>query len=513
MSRGGPWRVLGIAATDDVQAIRRAYADKLRAMDVDRDAAGYAALRQARDTALYLARENAAGPRGEPEALEEEHPVPGGSEQTVAAEFDDQPLPDPERTAGPDVELTQVLFPGGEYSEVPLTDEEWALADAALGRIVGDVHGGELVRQHAADMWVADCLARAWPRSSMLLERAAAAFDWEKERGQIHEGRAQAFLNSRLRGMRFQAELEKPGHWGHNAWKELSRPGTKGLFGRFRANAHEVRTLLSSIRENFPELESYLHQEKVQSWDQPVGSPWFGTWSIIFFVFVALQLVAMCGRIVDEEWGDASPQPIEISANGAPGSEQQRRELVEKIFGTAATFEQVKALSPVLGQAIEANRGGGKDAELLARRWMFTAASKADWEHVVRIQQLKLELALLARGQGGTKACSAVLETGELPDDVTLPRELELQSQVLGKELLEAGLFKEIPQREPKRQATVPGHIFAAAQKASGVTSEVAEQVARGGGNPDERCLFDTALMAEVLRQPGRVDTELLRIL
>lgn len=46
------WKVLGIARTPEVAAIRRAYADRLRAMDVDRDVDGYARLREARDAAL-----------------------------------------------------------------------------------------------------------------------------------------------------------------------------------------------------------------------------------------------------------------------------------------------------------------------------------------------------------------------------------------------------------------------------------------------------------------------------
>ena len=48
---GGAWGRLGIAATADQGAIRRAYADALRAMDVDADVAGFAALRQAREPA------------------------------------------------------------------------------------------------------------------------------------------------------------------------------------------------------------------------------------------------------------------------------------------------------------------------------------------------------------------------------------------------------------------------------------------------------------------------------
>ncbi|OYZ36689.1 MAG: hypothetical protein B7Y31_10020, partial [Novosphingobium sp. 16-62-11] len=50
------WRILGIAKTPELGAIRRAYAERLKAMDIDKDVDGYARLREARDAALRWAR-------------------------------------------------------------------------------------------------------------------------------------------------------------------------------------------------------------------------------------------------------------------------------------------------------------------------------------------------------------------------------------------------------------------------------------------------------------------------
>jgi hypothetical protein len=72
----GAWRRLGIEPTTDQGAIRRAYADALRAMDVDADVAGFAALRDARDTVLAWARQQPKDAARE--APEPESPAPCG---------------------------------------------------------------------------------------------------------------------------------------------------------------------------------------------------------------------------------------------------------------------------------------------------------------------------------------------------------------------------------------------------------------------------------------------------
>ena len=55
-----PWSVLGIEATRDAGAVRKAYADALRALDLDKEVRAYAQLRQARDEALWLASQGEA---------------------------------------------------------------------------------------------------------------------------------------------------------------------------------------------------------------------------------------------------------------------------------------------------------------------------------------------------------------------------------------------------------------------------------------------------------------------
>jgi hypothetical protein len=56
------WSVLGIPPTNDVAAIRRAYAERLRGIDQEKDATAFMALRQAFNTALAVTGQASAPP-------------------------------------------------------------------------------------------------------------------------------------------------------------------------------------------------------------------------------------------------------------------------------------------------------------------------------------------------------------------------------------------------------------------------------------------------------------------
>lgn len=73
------WTVLGIAPTNDIPTIRRAYAEKLRTIDQEKDADNFMALRNAFTTALRFAGQPASNAR--PPALPEIPRPPADPEQ------------------------------------------------------------------------------------------------------------------------------------------------------------------------------------------------------------------------------------------------------------------------------------------------------------------------------------------------------------------------------------------------------------------------------------------------
>ena len=170
-----PWDRLGIDETNDTGAIRRAYADALRATNVDEDIAGYADLRRARDQALWLAAQSQR-------AEEEDDRDLGlgdldGDQDADADWFDDEddddlwddgpsgyhpdpfvpaPAPGPALSEGQEraraawQQLTGILYPEGAVSDDAVTSAELDEGLAALGALIARGQGSRHRRARRA---------------------------------------------------------------------------------------------------------------------------------------------------------------------------------------------------------------------------------------------------------------------------------------------------------------------------------------------------------------------------
>lgn len=261
------WSRLGIAATTDAGAIRRAYADALRAMDVDADVAGFAELRAARDAALAWARSQAAAPPAEPlpaplddaepgaapeDTAEDtapgtwpyaaplldravEAPVVAGANAGHAAGHDalvpalplraaqgpgDAQFIVPRPVFGPprwhdagaiatgdtvplqaavraDHALHDLLLegPGVEFG---LSRREEAAAQGHIATLIAHAEAGPVDLWRRTEEWLAETLARGWPRSAPLLDRVAHTFGWAGRGATTADTPAIAFLVPRV---------------------------------------------------------------------------------------------------------------------------------------------------------------------------------------------------------------------------------------------------------------------------------------------------------------------------
>ena len=377
MTPGAAWRLLGIEPTNDASAIRRAYAARLRAMDVDADRDGFAALRDARDLALQLAAEGMldaepaddaapAPPEGEQVAIPAPQTgfgwtgalagvgdpalslsPPDGAlypaalapdvRPAVDAPGDILPLPDPAdllacadkaggwyaarhgvaaEEARVDRALHALLFPRGEDEdrEQLMTAEEEERAQAALAAVIADVRGGDIDQQARGEIWIADILAHGWPRSDPLLTPAADAFGWRARAGLVDTPPAIDYVNQRLAARVFRAAVARKEHSLHGAWKQLSRPASAGQTFALWWEGRKIDKLLGIIRRDYPELESQLDWHRVALWDARGQKP-IRSYTWIFIAVVVVQLLSAIGRMSDSSGDAPSPSPLTEAAD------------------------------------------------------------------------------------------------------------------------------------------------------------------------------------------------------
>lgn len=518
-----PWNRLGIAPTADTGAIRKAYADALRAIDPDADIAGFAELRRARDEALWLAA------HGDGDGAEEEDDDYGlGDLDDDAAEaWDDSPAalhPDPLAPVDPGVmparseaqqraeaawnALVGVLYPDGAASEEAVTHAELAEGLAALDTLIARAEEADLAEHDALDSGLAELFASTWPRSAPFVEPANAAFHWLDESGHLEERWALRFLNQRLKGMRFHEKVRQADHPLHRAWVELSRPGRASWRDRLRVKRLDVHKLLTGIRERYPELEAHLDPERVASWDggsaslgegrTSAGRGFVGALAAVLLVFALARVAASLMAII-VPGGDALAEadPAQIDAG------------VVAIFGPGTGMAAVRAADPAFAEELGLVLGQSPSEALnMVRLKALGSAEIAEADALAVRIDLKAIWFAAAQRQSD-EACRKVARGDLLGLRLELLYSERAREQALLRQLLEARVLGVTPRGGETRYA-VPGWLAAETLRLSGLSQEALVAALADPGSPD-RCKAESALVEAVRAAPGRVPVEVLK--
>lgn len=532
MSRGFPWNRLGIDATSDTAAIRKAYADALRATNVDEDIAGYAELRRARDHALWLAAQEARGDQDDDDIglgdLDDD-----GWGDDADDRWDDSPVAQYTGTAErpPAPELTEsqlraqaawtvllgVLYPGDAPSDDAVTLQELDEASAALAVLIARADEADLVEHDALDDGLAELFARTWPRCAPFVEQANAAFGWLDEAGALEERPALMFLNERLKGMRFHDKVQQPDHPLHKAWAELSRPGRAGMLDRLRVKRLEVHKLLTGIRERYPELESHLDPERVASWDKggaAEGNPGWLTPAVIRrFMIAGLILIVLTHLLRSFSSSD--------DRRGAPSDDVVAEALrvaqadiaMADIFGEGTNMAAVRAADPVLADQFAPLAGlsganAGPAMLALARLKALASADAADRANLLVRADL-MGLWMQAAQAQPDAACRKVMIGDFAGLDLALTDKQRDRERALLKQLLEAGLLGAEAKGGEFRYA-IPGWLVGDTIKRSRLGEEKLVAALTGPDHPD-RCKAKAALIEAVRAAPGKTPLDVLK--
>jgi hypothetical protein len=528
MSRHFPWSTLGIDATQDTAAIRKAYADVLRSLNVDEDIAGYANLRRARDEALWLAAQGEPEDEGDYGLGGFDDGVLGEVDSDYAEDWDTAPEPfhhEPlHDAAAPELTETQrraqdawqalldILYPGGEVSEESVTYAEMEDGLAHLGVLLDHAERADLAEHDALDGALADVFARTWPRSAPFVEPANAALHWLDEAGHLEERPALMFLNARLKGMRFHDKVQLPDHPLHKAWAELSRPGRAGLIDRLRVKRLEIDKLLTGLRQHYPELESHLAPERVASWEgTPNARGVSDTVPNMVRGIVIVLLVLLVPRLISSFTDPRPDDPVPTLAIADLDAALVDVE-VANIFGEGVDMNGVRAADPVfadqLRNAFNAAPFSDNSPLVFARRKALEAGEVADFDTLVaRAELRRLWLSAAARQPAGV--CQNVL----VGDFFSLPLELTAEESVSENALLRQLLNAQVLRHQAKggqTQYAIPGWVVSDVITRSGLSEDALRKAMGDTASPD-RCKAEIALVEVVLANPGQVSKELLR--
>lgn len=544
---GYPWSILGIAETREKSAIRKAYSVKLKAMNLDEQVQEYAQLRDARDLALRLASQppveaalyaddddwfdddwdlGEAGrdeqPRYDPvdEFGWEIRPdelvggAPGGVLGNTGMSGEELGYPAPSAPPPPPdgwQDLHAALFPDGDYSAEGLTLEEFEAAEDALDRLIAVADAGDIAFHDRIDQAVAEVLASAWPRSAPLVEQANRSFHWLGGSGGLDERHALRFLNARLEGMRFHAEVQDAGHPLSKAWVELSQPGKSNILDRLRVKRGDIDRVLFTVRSQFPELEALLDEDRVASWEKPANETVSWIVQRLFVAFLIIQALRFCVFDDDRRAGINIEVPTEtveekrvrgldIASAAAFGKGTSFAEIVKADPEFAKSFEGF--LGPVRGETLY-----GDPRQFVRQRILF-ARQDAEFDLLVDIQAQQLDW-LRAAAKEGDARCKAVLN-GSFVDGGPGMTQAQLdKEQEMARRLLDKGLLSVEP-KTGEFSYSVPGWLIDQAQASVGLSREAFVEVMQDPSHAD-RCRVQTALIAYTLTAPARVPLETLR--
>jgi hypothetical protein len=281
------WKVLDLAPVRDRDAIRRAYARRLKVTSPEDDAEGFRALREAYEHALAALDWDWA--------WEDEADEDGGADDRVvpvAGIFADAAdvltlLHGGVRTfeAGRSPEPPSALH-GDDAHERLLADLENLVAgpdddasarlETALAAVIASPTMEVLAVAVHTEQRIAHLIAGNAPRSDALVRPAINAFRWSRDRTGLHGGGAIEAVLDRDADIVFRTGVLRGEGPRRPAFLALTRPLSQGPRWRDRCwpgFEPAMRALLAEINERRPSLRADVDPETLSAWEERLGRP------------------------------------------------------------------------------------------------------------------------------------------------------------------------------------------------------------------------------------------------
>ncbi len=539
-----PWTPLGITATDDPALIRRAYADRLRAIDPDADPAAFADLRAARDEALWLARDpqDDADDDGDEadEGLWKNEPqvvdAPGET-RTVAVTADADTRGDHRASGDPPptgpVRASPWAVPPIDYDEhyravhallldgsgEPLDQAASLALSRRLLVLFHDPRLEEIDFRDRAERWFAELVVDAGARADPVVSRIVDRFGWHADRGRIDQPWRMAAAVQRSDDLRLLADLQRPDHPHHAAWRELTRPAGRRRFNPF-IDRGKVRALLAAVRARHPDLEAWMEPGRVARWEPGGARRVFGgidavgylTWFVLAALIFAVRTCPV----------GQTPLAPPVIAPSLPAYEQAIAPALAAVAGPGATQAVVAGRNPKLDALLRANWSIAREAgdappafqssmrTLLYAR-LTAGLREADHSALSAFRRVQLAEAKAARDRD-VDICDRLFRDTDkpLPDwliDRFAPDRARAAAPVL---LAYAG--DPSPRAGPTR-FTISGPVVVEAARRANLSPDRLGDALLDRGTPAARCAARIALIETALDLPRKEGLKLLRSL
>lgn len=315
-----PWPRLGIARTDDRRAIRKAYAARLKTIDVEAHPAAFVDLREGLEHALAWAAdaqwraENGLPPADEMQAFEPATQGRAGPVDGEVALAEDEPQPGPEE---------QWVDQGEQAWVPPLPDDGNELyrsfdhllfgldgADpdreallAATRDILAHLADESIDRAARVELWLAESVLAAIPRSNPILYMLVTHFGWDRAAGRIDQPYVFSEVVRRMEIYLVVDQVSQPGHRLHSAWKDLTSTRPKlGPTAFLRRD--KVWNLLHAIRTQCPWAEETLQPHRVALWEERLANQSGGRFRWLW-IFLGILMLGGLGSLI----ADGPPPP------------------------------------------------------------------------------------------------------------------------------------------------------------------------------------------------------------
>lgn len=302
------WEVLDLAPVRDRDAIRRAYARRLKVTSPEDDAEGFRALREAYEQALASLDWDWVWE----DAADEADDGPGGPSVEAFAEISDLLTLIPSASLLGAEPHRPTTLDGHDAHEALLADLERLVADpgdeeapvhleAALTAILASPAMEELAVAVHTEQRIAHLIVDNAPRSDGLVRPAINRFRWNRDRIGLHGGGVIEAVLDRDADIIFRTGLLRDEGLRRTAFLALTRPLDQGpaWHDRFWPGFDSVmRDLVAEINERRPSLRADLNFETLTAWEERLDKPRLSSMSLCVIALAPLA-PALFGLMVN----------------------------------------------------------------------------------------------------------------------------------------------------------------------------------------------------------------------